>query len=728
MRKFYILSLLLLLLLASCGKGKTQSSRLSLTPSPGGNNVQPAPSTSEPTDKVILKSYLSRNQIERTAEKYGYQVINKIGDYYTLKVSPTQVKEAVSNLAYEPNILNVQPMPRLRAYTPPRPPAKLLDPAKVIPAKSPSWYPVEGPYGFYVARLGLGDVDNDGINETIPGQAWYEDEVSLQGALDYTKGSGATIAIISGGIKTDAAEFAGRLSDLSASFAYDSVSGTVTRNIGLANVDVTPNPDPTSNGDDISNTTALASVATAGADQLDVNGDLPPGTGMVGVAPDANIMVLKQEGIKKFYDGSPVQDFVDAYFLEMIDAIDYATQNGANVILFGNWIQLQEDPNNPGVPTVLQDAINQAVAAGALFVVGAGMGVDWTDPNNPIPTPQDCSTLVPQDAANIVVVGGSGTGTTDTCILSASGESIIKLDAPINQKLPAANYGNVVDFAAPSGAFITADVDPDPNDPATLIFRYVYYGYALNSEAGAAIVAGAAALLYSSIGSGATVNQITTLLTNTADTWADLGWTPDPAQPVGVGRLNINRAVHQANVVQGAGPPMSLRLIVSPPDPALATTNQPVSIQPEVANGTAPLSVTIKWGDGTPDTVEPAWDGTTAFQHTYILPGDYSARVEVMDVNLVTATSGVVFTVNNMISAQITFTIDPVDPLTVHFNAVVGNIIGVGVAQFLWDFGDGNTDTIQNPIHTFASAGSKNITLRVRDIRPMVQVSTILAL
>jgi gliding motility-associated-like protein len=38
---------------------------------------------------------------------------------------------------------------------------------------------------------------------------------------------------------------------------------------------------------------------------------------------------------------------------------------------------------------------------------------------------------------------------------------------------------------------------------------------------------------------------------------------------------------------------------------------------------------------------------------------------------------------------------------------------GNSVAQWLWDFGDGNTSTAQNPSHTYAAAGTYTVTLRV---------------
>ena len=39
------------------------------------------------------------------------------------------------------------------------------------------------------------------------------------------------------------------------------------------------------------------------------------------------------------------------------------------------------------------------------------------------------------------------------------------------------------------------------------------------------------------------------------------------------------------------------------------------------------------------------------------------------------------------------------------------------VAGWAWDFGDGNTSTLQNPSHTYAGAGTYSVTLTVLDNR-----------
>jgi len=51
-------------------------------------------------------------------------------------------------------------------------------------------------------------------------------------------------------------------------------------------------------------------------------------------------------------------------------------------------------------------------------------------------------------------------------------------------------------------------------------------------------------------------------------------------------------------------------------------------------------------------------------------------------------------------------------PLTVQFNADSMDAGGFTIATWFWDFGDGDTSTDQNPMHTYLSAGDYTVTLR----------------
>lgn len=54
-------------------------------------------------------------------------------------------------------------------------------------------------------------------------------------------------------------------------------------------------------------------------------------------------------------------------------------------------------------------------------------------------------------------------------------------------------------------------------------------------------------------------------------------------------------------------------------------------------------------------------------------------------------------------------TVDPVDPLTYYFNDFsLGNVV-----NWWWDFGDGNTANIQNPVHTYSAPGAYHVGLTI---------------
>lgn len=100
--------------------------------------------------------------------------------------------------------------------------------------------------------------------------------------------------------------------------------------------------------------------------------------------------------------------------------------------------------------------------------------------------------------------------------------------------------------------------------------------------------------------------------------------------------------------------------------------------------------------------------------HTYTSTGNYTVQLTVTDIDGCTRT----FTRNNYILVT-----EPVAHFGVSDSiACLGFSIsfsdsssGVGLA-YLWDFGDGNTSTQQNPSHTYAANGNYTVTLTVTDV------------
>ena len=123
-----------------------------------------------------------------------------------------------------------------------------------------------------------------------------------------------------------------------------------------------------------------------------------------------------------------------------------------------------------------------------------------------------------------------------------------------------------------------------------------------------------------------------------------------------------------------------------------------------------PTSWNWSFGDGNISSLQnPA--------HLYVTPGLYA-------VSLTAANSGSSATevkegyieVTNISSGQppeVSFTANPVTgdaPLNVRFNSTVS---GSAPFTYLWTFGDGTTSTDQNPVHTYASAGTYDVSLTV---------------
>ncbi len=58
-----------------------------------------------------------------------------------------------------------------------------------------------------------------------------------------------------------------------------------------------------------------------------------------------------------------------------------------------------------------------------------------------------------------------------------------------------------------------------------------------------------------------------------------------------------------------------------------------------------------------------------------------------------------------------------VGSLTVQFNDTSIN----SPVSWLWDFGDGTTSTLQNPLHTYATIGNYTVTLTVANMLVLIQ-------
>ncbi len=145
-----------------------------------------------------------------------------------------------------------------------------------------------------------------------------------------------------------------------------------------------------------------------------------------------------------------------------------------------------------------------------------------------------------------------------------------------------------------------------------------------------------------------------------------------------------------------------------------STATAPVaSFSATPTSGTAPLLVTLS--DTSTGTVSiRTWDlgdGTTSTAQsvakTYNSAGSYTVKLTVSNSGGSTTTSKTISATASTPTAN--FTASPtsgVAPLPVTFSNSSTNAV-----SYSWNFGDGTTDTAQNPSHTYANAGTYTVTL-----------------
>jgi len=113
------------------------------------------------------------------------------------------------------------------------------------------------------------------------------------------------------------------------------------------------------------------------------------------------------------------------------------------------------------------------------------------------------------------------------------------------------------------------------------------------------------------------------------------------------------------------------------------------------------------FGDGNTSTAQNP-------SHTYAAAGTYTVSLTVTDDDSDTGSTSRPVTVtapNVPPAADFTFT---ANHLVVNFTDASTDSDGT-IVSWLWNFGDGNTSTAQNPGHTYAAGGTYTVTLTVTD-------------
>lgn len=151
----------------------------------------------------------------------------------------------------------------------------------------------------------------------------------------------------------------------------------------------------------------------------------------------------------------------------------------------------------------------------------------------------------------------------------------------------------------------------------------------------------------------------------------------------------------------------------------------------DITEGCAPLVVRFK-DSSTGSPTHWKWDlgnGTVSyFQNpaaTYFNPGTYTVKLVVSNGSQ----SDSVVKINYItVYAAPTLNFSASDttgcfPLNVQFTDL--SLPGDGtISSWLWDFGDGNTDTVQHPQHTYSAQGNYNVSLQAKNSRGCISTLT----
>ncbi len=187
-----------------------------------------------------------------------------------------------------------------------------------------------------------------------------------------------------------------------------------------------------------------------------------------------------------------------------------------------------------------------------------------------------------------------------------------------------------------------------------------------------------------------------------------------------IGLTNIRFQTYAGNIAYwdnlivraySATPPAALtfsgeRETASPPAAAFTATPTaglaPLTVQFTDLSGGRPTSWHWDFGDGTSSTTQNP-------QHTYTTPGTYTVTLTATnEYGSDTETKTDYITVYGPVTAQFTANVTGgTAPLAVQFT----DLSTGGPTSWLWDFGDGNTSTAQNPQHTYTTAGLYTVTL-----------------
>ncbi len=417
----YVLIAVLIIILASCGGGKKAAPALNPVPdvsgSQGGqtgdqpegttvlNMFEGLPSTTVDEEHVLVRTGDTAEEFQRVADKFGYTVEGKFGNWLKVRVPDGDIETAVVELNKEYTVFETTP---LTYYEMPR---ENIPQANV---KTSSFAPNDVFWAdlFMQPTFEVDDENNPTWDHCL-GQQMYMGMMGFEGAWDIALRTGVsdtdvTLAIIDAGVYDEDGE-GGVHPDFNELRLHPSSARVYD--------DGTP-PDPsdiyfeTDGTGTAYRTMGHILLGTVGANmavlnyQANVNynaqvGDPPVEVswvaGLAGAMPNGEIMVIKTGDVNGTGDGWEFSD------LGIANSIDYAVQEGANIILLGMW---SEGP----VPAVIQTAVDNARNNDVLVIAPAGEGTfNDDDPENPFwEGVTSVDNITPASANGVISVSGTG--------------------------------------------------------------------------------------------------------------------------------------------------------------------------------------------------------------------------------------------------------------------------------------------------------------------------------
>lgn len=338
-------------------------------------------------------------------------------------------------------------------------------------------------------------------NDPYYGRQWYLAKIKADSAWEKIASSPAiVVAVIDSGIQIDHPDLRDNIwrnaGEIPGNGIDDDGNGFIDDVSGWDFIDNAPDPSPqfasgwTEAG--VSHGTMVAGIIAARGNN---------GQGVVGVSWEARIMALRT-----------LDDRGEGKLSNVIRAIDYATNNGADIIN----LSFVSFNYNQG----LEEAIRRAHAAGVIVVAAAGNEQASGEGYDIDKTPLYPACYDGHLGENMVI----GVAATDA----------------LDQKAKFSSYGSrCVDIAAPGISFFsTISAGANGGDPARL-----YDGYWSGTSMATPLVSGALALIMQA-NPELSRREVVNILFASTDNITRLN--PDYPGQLGNGRLNVDQAVQMA--------------------------------------------------------------------------------------------------------------------------------------------------------------------------------------